>query len=146
MGAHAGIGAWSVERGGDERACARHSGRRACQWESWALGVLDGDRLDSGETPLIQVRLPAARGVDIYLKDESAHITGSLKHRLARSLLLYGICNGRIGPATPVVEASSGSTAVSVAYFATAKRIAPRHTRPRPAQSRFLRACRPRPI
>ncbi len=120
MGAHAGIAAWSVELGGDERACARHIGRRACQWESWALGVLDGDRLDSGETPLIQVRLLAARGVDIYLKDESAHITGSLKHRLARSLLLYGVCNGRIGPATPVVEASSGSTAVSVAYFTNA--------------------------
>ncbi len=46
------------------------------------------------------------------------HPTGSLKHRLARSLFLYGLCNGWIGPRTTVVEASSGSTAVSEAYFA----------------------------
>src|SRR5262249_25692942 len=46
------------------------------------------------------------------------HPTGSLKHRLARSLFLYALCNGWIGPATTVVEASSGSTAVSEAYFA----------------------------
>ena len=58
------------------------------------------------------------RGISVYLKDESTHPTGSLKHRLARSLFLYGICNGRIGPATTLVEASSGSTAVSEAYFA----------------------------
>ena len=37
------------------------------------------------------------RGISVYLKDESTHLTGSLKHRLARSLFLYGICNGRIG-------------------------------------------------
>ena len=46
------------------------------------------------------------------------HITGSLKHRLARSLFLYALCNGWIGEGTTVVEASSGSTAVSEAYFA----------------------------
>ena len=47
------------------------------------------------------------------------HPTGSLKHRLARSLFLYGLCNGWIGPeSTTIVEASSGSTAVSEAYFA----------------------------
>jgi cysteine synthase A len=41
-----------------------------------------------------------------------------LKHRLARSLFLYGLCNGWIQEGTPIVEASSGSTAVSEAYFA----------------------------
>ena len=46
------------------------------------------------------------------------HPTGSLKHRLARSLFLYGLCNGWIGERTTIVEASSGSTAVSEAYFA----------------------------
>ncbi len=56
--------------------------------------------------------------VALYLKDESTHITGSLKHRLARSLFLYALCNGWIGEGTTVVEASSGSTAVSEAYFA----------------------------
>ncbi len=54
----------------------------------------------------------------MYLKDESVHPTGSLKHRLARSLFLYGLCNGWITEGTTIVEASSGSTAVSEAYFA----------------------------
>ncbi|MCL4115426.1 UNVERIFIED_CONTAM: hypothetical protein GTU68_027986 [Idotea baltica] len=57
-------------------------------------------------------------GIDVYLKDESTHPTGSLKHRLARSLFLYAISNGWIGPNTPIIESSSGSTAVSEAYFA----------------------------
>jgi len=46
------------------------------------------------------------------------HTTGSLKHRLARSLFLYALCNGWIHEGTTVIEASSGSTAVSEAYFA----------------------------
>ena len=62
--------------------------------------------------------VPDGWDVDLYLKDESTHPTGSLKHRLARSLFLYAICNGEIGPGTTVTEASSGSTAVSEAYFA----------------------------
>src|SRR5690606_9227651 len=61
---------------------------------------------------------PGLKGISIYLKDESTHPTGSLKHRLARSLFLYGICNGWIKNGTTLVEASSGSTAVSEAYFA----------------------------
>jgi cysteine synthase A len=56
--------------------------------------------------------------VQLYLKDESTNPTGSLKHRLARSLYLYAICNGWIREGTPVIEASSGSTAISEAYFA----------------------------
>lgn len=61
---------------------------------------------------------PGGWGIDLYLKDESAHPTGSLRHRLARSLFLYALCNGRIGPQSTVVEASSGSTAISETYFA----------------------------
>ena len=80
----------------------------------WAALAVDARR--SADTHL--VRLPLPGPVDLYLKDESTHPTGSLKHRLARSLFLYALCNGWIGPATTVVEASSGSTAVSEAYFA----------------------------
>ncbi len=57
-------------------------------------------------------------GIQLYLKDESTHPTGSLKHRLARSLFLYGLCNGWIKEGTPIIEASSGSTAISEAWFA----------------------------
>lgn len=92
------------------------------------MRLIEADGLRSADTHLLRVELPDwsrwtdeagnARGVDLYLKDESTHPTGSLKHRLARSLFLYAICNGWIGPDTTVIEASSGSTAVSEAYFA----------------------------
>ncbi len=83
-----------------------------------AIARLEADVQRSADTHLIAFPLPPDWGIDLYLKDESTHPTGSLKHRLARSLFLYGLCNGWIGEGTTVVEASSGSTAVSEAYFA----------------------------
>jgi cysteine synthase A len=80
--------------------------------------MLQGDGRRSADTHLVNPIFPGLRGISIYLKDESTHPTGSLKHRLARSLFLYGICNGRIPKGTTLVEASSGSAAVSEAYFA----------------------------
>ncbi|RKT79514.1 cysteine synthase A [Terracoccus luteus] len=87
-------------------------------WVQWAVGRLEADTRRSADTHLLPLRPPAERSVDVYLKDESTHPTGSLKHRLARSLFLFALCNGQIGPRTTVVEASSGSTAISEAYFA----------------------------
>lgn len=87
-------------------------------WTINAIGLIEADANRSADTHLIPVDLPAMPRISLYLKDESSHPTGSLKHRLARSLFLYGLCNGRIGPRSTIVEASSGSTAVSEAYFA----------------------------
>ncbi len=87
-------------------------------WIRQAVRRIEADFNRSADTHLIPVKLPAYPGVDIYLKDESSHPTGSLKHRLARSLFLYAICNGWLGEKSTVVESSSGSTAVSEAYFA----------------------------
>ncbi len=95
--------------------------RRA--WTDQAVRRIEADFNRSADTHLIPIELPHYPGVELYLKDESSHPTGSLKHRLARSLFLYGLCNGWIGPETPVVEASSGSTAVSEAYFARMLRL-----------------------
>lgn len=80
--------------------------------------MIEADQHRSADTHLWKLDLPALAGIDFYLKDESTHPTGSLKHRLARSLFLYALCNGLVREGTPVVEASSGSTAVSEAYFA----------------------------
>ncbi|AHI01674.1 hypothetical protein KALB_8317 [Kutzneria albida DSM 43870] len=83
-----------------------------------AVRVIEADANRSADTHLLTFPLPTEWGIDLYLKDESTHPTGSLKHRLARSLFLYAICNGWVTAGTPVIEASSGSTAVSEAYFA----------------------------
>ena len=87
-------------------------------WSRSAIALLQGDGRRSADTHLLKPLFPGLKGISIYLKDESTHPTGSLKHRLARSLFLYGICNGKIRQTTTLVEASSGSTAVSEAYFA----------------------------
>ena len=87
-------------------------------WTADAIAKIEADFNRSADTHLIPLPLPAFPGIDLYLKDESSHPTGSLKHRLARSLFLYALANGWLAPGTPVIEASSGSTAVSEAYFA----------------------------
>ncbi|MDD7910868.1 PLP-dependent cysteine synthase family protein [Pseudovibrio exalbescens] len=87
-------------------------------WRKQAVQLIQADYNRSADTHLFRVDAPALTRVDLYLKDESTHPTGSLKHRLARSLFLHAICNGWIREGKPVIEASSGSTAVSEAYFA----------------------------
>jgi cysteine synthase A len=94
------------------------SSRTARDWVDEAVRRVEADANRSADTHLVPLPLPALPGVDVYLKDESTHPTGSLKHRLARSLFLYALCNGQIGEDTTVIEASSGSTAISEAYFA----------------------------
>jgi cysteine synthase len=85
---------------------------------AFALRKIEADFQRSADTHLIQLELPGNGDIDVYLKDESVHPTGSLKHRLARSLFLYALCNGWINASTPIIESSSGSTAISEAYFA----------------------------
>ncbi len=87
-------------------------------WVSEAIQKIEADFNRSADTHLLKLEFPVLKGIDIYLKDESTHPTGSLKHRLARSLFLYALCNGWIDRDTTIIEASSGSTAVSEAYFA----------------------------
>jgi cysteine synthase len=89
-------------------------------WSHQAIEKIESDFQRSADTHLIALPIPAFNqaGIDFYFKDESTHPTGSLKHRLARSLFLYALCNGWLHERSTVVEASSGSTAVSEAYFA----------------------------
>ena len=87
-------------------------------WVNMAIEKIESDYQRSADTHLIKLDIPQLTGIDIYLKDESTHPTGSLKHRLARSLFLYGLCNGWIKEGTTIIESSSGSTAVSESYFA----------------------------
>jgi cysteine synthase A len=86
-------------------------------WADEAVRRIAADANRSADTHLHPFPLPVEWGIDLYLKDESVHPSGSLKHRLARALFLYGLCNGRITERTTIIDASSGSTAVSEAYF-----------------------------
>ncbi len=92
--------------------------RRTRAWSLQAIARLESEATRSADTHLLHLSMPGFPGIDFYFKDESAHASGSLKHRLARSLYLYALCNGRLGEGQTVVDASSGSTAISEAWFA----------------------------
>lgn len=91
---------------------------RSRDWLRAAILALESEAARSADTHLLRLSLPAFPGIDLYFKDEAAHPSGSLKHRLARSLYLYALCNGRLDEGQRVVDASSGSTAISEAWFA----------------------------
>ena len=88
------------------------------EWVRQAMGKIEADFNRSSDTHLIKLDFPVCHGVQLYLKDETTHPSGSLKHRLARSLFLYGLSNGWITKGTTIIESSSGSTAISEACFA----------------------------
>ena len=94
-----------------------YDGRKRA-WVKEAVRLLHADATRSADTHVFRFPLPAEWGIDLYVKDESVHPSGSLKHRMARALYLHALCTGWIEPDTHVYEASSGSTAVSEAYFA----------------------------
>ncbi len=87
-------------------------------WVRNALALLEQEATRSADTHLLRLDFPGFPDIAFYFKDEASHPTGSLKHRLARSLYLYALCNGRLQPGQTVVDASSGSTAISEAWFA----------------------------
>ena len=95
----------------DHAAATRH-------WVRDALALLEQEATRSADTHLLRLDFPGFPDITFYFKDESTHPTGSLKHRLARSLYLYALCNGRLHAGQTVVDASSGSTAISEAWFA----------------------------
>ena len=88
------------------------------EWGRAALDCLEQETARSADTHLLKLDITGFPGIDFYFKDESSHPSGSLKHRLARSLFLYALCSGRLRPGQTVVDASSGSTAISEAWFA----------------------------
>ena len=51
------------------------------EWVNYAINEINADFQRSAETHLIRFSLPTFPGIWFYLKDESTHPTGSLKHR-----------------------------------------------------------------
>lgn len=88
------------------------------EWAQAAIADLLAESIGCAETPLRELPLPGLPGIRLLLKDETAHPSGSLKHRLARSLLLHALRHGRLRQGQAVIDASSGSTAISEAWFA----------------------------
>ncbi|GAB2886314.1 PLP-dependent cysteine synthase family protein [Streptomyces mayteni] len=87
------------------------------QWVIDCVQRLRGD-LAPVETEVTEIPLPSRlNGLRLYLKRESAQPSGSHKHRLAAALLTHALVSGWLVKGQPVVEASSGSTAISEAWY-----------------------------
>jgi cysteine synthase len=71
-----------------------------------------------GRTPLVRLRR-IARGAPVYVKLEYLNPTGSHKDRIALYMIREAERKGSLRPGGLVVEASSGNTAVSVAWLAS---------------------------
>src|ERR687885_305419 len=82
-----------------------------------------GDIVESiGNTPLVELkRLSPKPGVRIYAKLESHNPTGSVKDRVARSMIERAEEEGRIAPGQTILEPTSGNTGISLAMICSRK-------------------------
>src|SRR5215472_7742754 len=82
-----------------------------------------GDIVQSiGHTPLIELkRLSPKPGVRIWAKLESRNPTGSVKDRVARSLIEDAEDKGLIRPGQTILEPTSGNTGISLAMICRRK-------------------------
>jgi cysteine synthase B len=75
-----------------------------------------------GNTPLVELkRLSPKPGVRIWAKMESANPTGSVKDRVARSLIESAEEQGLIKPGHTILEPTSGNTGISLAMICRRK-------------------------
>lgn len=111
----------TFQRISESETLTRVPAEAQAQRGTWTDGVIQklwDERKRMGHTPLNVVTLEGHPGVQFLLKDESASLTKSLKHRSAWSLMLWALVNAKILlPNQTVYEASEGNTAVSEAYM-----------------------------
>lgn len=88
------------------------------KWRRWAIGVLWQELRRAGSTPLIQLRTPFNPRIQVLVKNEARSVTGSLKHRVAWALLMWGLIGSRIRKDVHLYERTSGNTGIAEAYFA----------------------------
>src|SRR4051794_33477416 len=75
-----------------------------------------------GHTPLVELkRLSPKPGVRIYAKLEGYNPTGSVKDRVARSLIEDAEIKGAIEPGHTILEPTSGNTGISLAMICRRK-------------------------
>jgi cysteine synthase A len=75
-----------------------------------------------GKTPLVQLRKVVPPGsTNIFVKLESSNPTGSMKDRMAQSMIYRAEEDGRLPPRGTVVEYTGGSTGTSLGLICAAK-------------------------
>ncbi len=76
-----------------------------------------------GNTPLVELpRLSPKEGVRIFAKLEGRNPTGSVKDRVAKSMIELAEAEGAIAPGQTVLEPTSGNTGISLGLICGLKR------------------------
>ena len=76
-----------------------------------------------GRTPLVELsRLSPQGGARLYAKLEGQNPTGSIKDRIARTMVEAAEASGELEPGRELLEPTSGNTAISLAMVAKLKR------------------------
>jgi cysteine synthase A len=77
-----------------------------------------------GGTPVVELRRIVPKGsARVLVKLESHNPTGSMKDRMALSVIDGAVASGHLGPDGRVVEYTGGSTGTSLAFVCAARRI-----------------------
>ncbi len=75
-----------------------------------------------GRTPLVRLnRIAADHDAEIYAKIEFFNPLGSVKDRIAGSMIAAAEAENRIGPDTLIVEPTSGNTGIALAFICAAR-------------------------
>ncbi len=74
-----------------------------------------------GNTPVIRINTIAPEGVEMFVKLEAANPGGSVKDRLALSIIETAERDGTLKPGQTVVEATSGNTGIGLAMVCAQK-------------------------
>ncbi|MEM9973317.1 MAG: cysteine synthase A [Pseudomonadota bacterium] len=74
-----------------------------------------------GNTPIIRINKLAPEGVELFVKLEAANPGGSVKDRLALSIIETAERDGSLQPGQTVVEATSGNTGIGLAMVCAQK-------------------------
>jgi [CysO sulfur-carrier protein]-thiocarboxylate-dependent cysteine synthase len=74
-----------------------------------------------GNTPLVELTRLAPDGVRLYAKLEGQNPTGSIKDRVAKSMIETAEAAGELEPGRELLEPTSGNTGISLAFVARLK-------------------------
>src|SRR2546429_3094425 len=75
-----------------------------------------------GHTPLVEMaHLSPSRGVRLFAKLEGHNPTGSVKDRIARSMIESAEAGGELRPGMAILESTSGNTGISLAMVGRLK-------------------------
>ncbi len=74
-----------------------------------------------GNTPIIQLHHEIPEGVTLLVKQESRNPGGSIKDRIALSIIEDAEKSGRLRPGDTIIEATSGNTGIGLALVGASK-------------------------